>query len=99
MNGEGLQITGQGITCNNDHEYTCHNCGAKWRARERWVWWPVRAHFHWFGELGPWRWRFRLRSLVATWGTQIGWDGIEQRVYARRVRIGPLVICFGRALP
>lgn len=67
--------------------YTCHECGSRWQRRERFAWWPIRVrwstprHSRWWG--------------VAHWGAQIGADGIEQRVFARFVRVGPVVFSFG----
>lgn len=75
----------RGITSNDAHEYTCHECGFQWAARRRYAWWPMRLRWSW-----P-RWPY-----VFGWhGAQIGWDGIEQKVFAGFLRVGPVVFCFG----
>gem|GEM_PF-6634425 len=69
--------------------YTCHECGSQWPASERYAWWPIRLRW---SVPSP---RPRSWSWLAVWGAQIGADGIEQKVFARFVRVGPLVIQFG----
>jgi hypothetical protein len=66
--------------------YTCHECGSQWAPSERWARWPIRVR--WSRDPEP-------RSAFAVWGAQIGADGPEQRVFARFIRLGPIVVAFG----
>ena len=75
------------IYSNDRGEYTCGDCGHRWMARERFLWWPIRLHW----ARGP-----AARTWFKTHGWQVGWDGIEQRVYGRTVHLGPLKILFGK---
>lgn len=75
----------RGVTSDDAGLYTCHECGSQWPARERTRWWPVSV------RLSPLRYWLRF----AVWGAQIGSDGIEQRVFTKFVRVGPITIRFG----
>lgn len=72
------------ITSNDAGEYTCHDCGHKWKARLRYLWWPIRL------SLGRPAHRF-----FAVHGWEVGHDGIEQRVLGRTFHVGRLKIMFG----
>lgn len=65
-------------------EYVCFECGHCWRPRERYFWWPVNLLWSW--PAGKW---------LSVHGVECGADRIEQRVYKRVVRVGPLVIVLG----
>ena len=70
------------ITCNDSGEYTCHDCGHRWRARRRYLWWPIRLHW----------------SRASAWGRhgrEVGHDGIEQHVLGQTLSIGRLRIVLG----
>jgi hypothetical protein len=67
--------------------YSCDYCGHTWRKTKRYLNWPVSLHFQ--TRLGAWR------SWFKTHGWQVGWDGIEQRVYGWTLHLGPLKVCFG----
>jgi hypothetical protein len=43
------------------------------------------------------RWSFPdfFQGWFAHWGAEIGADAIEQRVFARFIRLGPIVLRFG----
>jgi hypothetical protein len=75
----------RGVT-SDGHKYTCHECGSRWAPRERFAWWPVSV-----------RWSFPdfFQGWFAHWGAEIGADAIEQRVFARFIRLGPIVLRFG----
>jgi hypothetical protein len=65
--------------------YTCGDCGHKWKARHRYQWWPIRV-----------LWRPRTAHKFFAWhGWQTGWDGIEQRVYGQTFHVGALKIHAG----
>lgn len=75
-----------GVTSNDKREYTCHECGSTWRARDRYLWWPIRLV-----------WGDPFSSTWWTWhGVEVGADAIEQRVYKRVLHFGRLKIVFGR---
>lgn len=73
------------ISSNGNGEYTCHDCGHSWRARSRYLWWPIRLG--WCPESSTW---------FTAHGWQVGWDGIEQRVFGRTLHLGPLKVVFGK---
>lgn len=79
------------ITSNDSGVYTCHDCGHTWKARDRYVWWPVRVA--WQSRLA----RKASRGHLSFHGWQVGWDRIEQRVFGGTLRIGRLLIKFGRS--
>jgi hypothetical protein len=75
----------KGVSSNDHGEYTRWSCGSQWKARDRYVWWPI--------GLG---WRSdKPQRFFGRWGWQIGWDGIEQRVFGQTIRIGSLLIKLG----
>ena len=65
-------------------EYVCFECGHCWRPGERYLWWPVSLLWSW--PVGRW---------LSVHGVEFGADRIEQRVYKRVVRLGPIVVVFG----
>lgn len=73
----------RGITSNDSGLYTCHECGSQWLRRERTRWWPISVRFSWTG------------SWLGWWGAEMGADAIEQKVFARFLRVGPVVVRFG----
>lgn len=70
---------------NGKPEYVCFDCGHCWEPRDRYFWWPVRVRWSWPTS----------RGWLSSYGVEYGADRIEQRVYKRVVRIGPLLIVFG----
>ena len=74
----------KGVTSDDAGVYTCHGCGSQWPRRERYAFWPVSVIWSW-----------PKSSWLSMHGVQIGADAIEQRVFARMVRVGPLVFRFG----
>ena len=74
----------KGISSNDEGVYTCHGCGDQWKRRDRSAWWPV--------SLG---WAWPTSTWFSWHGAQIGWDGIEQRVFANFLRLGPVIVKFG----
>lgn len=74
------------IYSNDRGEYTCSECGHTWKARSRYLWWPVRI-----------LWADRKASRwFARHGWHVAFDGIEQRVYGQTFHFGRLKVCFGR---
>lgn len=76
---------------NDSGEYHCGQCGAAWRAGEVWRWWPLTL-----------RWSPRPNGshrLLSVHGVQVGFDGIERRVFARVIRLGPLILRMGPVSP
>ena len=78
------------ISSDDSGKYTCGDCGNTWRARDRYLWWPIRLHW----SRGP-----ASRAWLKTHGWQVGWDGFEQRVFGRTLHVGPLKVMFGRVHP
>lgn len=75
------------VYSDDNGNYSCTDCGNRWQAGERFLWWPVRI-----------RWFWRTWGLSAH-GVQVGWDGIERCVYQRVISIGPLRIVMGKGRP
>lgn len=76
-----------GVSSGDSGIYTCYECGSQWESRGRYAWWPIRV---------KWSPRhFEEQRFFTHHGAQIGADGIEQRVFARFVRIGAIIISFG----
>ena len=68
--------------------YGCGDCGHRWKARDRYQWWPIRI-----------LWRRKSATKFFTWhGWQTGWDGIEQRVFGQTFHVGALKVCLGKQL-
>lgn len=79
----GISSTGGG---DEPNVYTCNECGSSWKERDRYAWWPIRLRW------APSR---LAKFFFGHWGSQIGWDGISQRVFARHIRVGPFVLTLG----
>lgn len=88
--GEGLFTGYRGISSDGEGRYRCNTCGDQWVGYQRYAWWPVRL-----------RWSPRGKLAVAVpffshHGWEIEGDGFEQRVYGHTLRIGALLINFGK---
>lgn len=75
-----LRLPGVGST--DDGVYSCGHCGARWQAENIYRHWPIRFGWSRFSSFG-------------THGYQIGWDGIERRVFALVISIAWLRIVLG----
>ena len=65
--------------------YHCALCEHKWRAYSRYLYWPVFL-----------RWQRKASHKLITWhGWQLGYEGLEQKVFGWTLHIGPLKVCFG----
>lgn len=65
--------------------YHCSLCDHKWRAYKRYLYWPIFL-----------RWQRKATHKFINWhGWQIGYEGLEQKVFGWTLHIGALKICFG----
>jgi hypothetical protein len=67
--------------------YSCGCCGHRWRAGKRYLWWPVKLRWKW-GRLGRWNW-------FGWHGWQVGFEGLERRVFGWAFHLGPVLLLFG----
>ena len=71
-----------------DGGYACHECGTTWKPSRRRAWWPIS--FQWFYPSLGGGWRFGRAH-----GIEVAAEGIEQRIFATVLHLGPLKVCFG----
>lgn len=64
--------------------YHCTLCDNKWRAYKRYLYWPIFL-----------RWNKISHKFITWHGWQLGYEGLEQKVFGWTLHVGPLKICFG----
>lgn len=85
---QAMRLGLKGVSSNDAGVYTCHSCGESWQSGERYLWWPISFRM----SIEPLR---RGHGWFTMHGVQAGCDRIEQRVFRRIVRVGPLLVLFG----
>lgn len=74
------------ISSDGAGNYNCSLCGHVWRGYKRYLYWPIFL-----------RWQ-RGGSKWITWhGWQLGYEGLEQKVFGWTLHLGALKVCFGAA--
>lgn len=66
--------------------YHCSLCDNKWRAYKRYLYWPIFL-----------RWGMTSHKFITWHGWQVGYEGLEQKVFGWTLHVGALKICFGSA--
>lgn len=84
----GLRSIG-GRQLANGIEMTCGDCGRRWKARDRYVWWPISLK--WAKPLPG------IKPRVFGWhAVQRGWYDLDCRLLMQVFHIGPLRIILGK---
>ncbi len=73
------------ISSDGSGNYSCSLCDHTWRGYKRYLYWPIFF-----------RWQRKASHKFFNWhGWQLGYEGLEQKVFGWTLHIGPLKICFG----
>ena len=72
------------ISRNDQGVHICHDCGSKWKDKDKWLLWPVKIRWarHW--------------QLFGYHGVETASEGTARRVFITVVGIGPFCFVLGK---
>ena len=73
------------VSSDGSGNYSCSLCDHTWRSYKRYLYWPIFF-----------RWQRKASRKFFNWhGWQLGYEGLEQKVFGWTLHVGAIKICFG----